>query len=363
MKRSWFSVSRILFLALVVLPVTVIALYEYLLATNRYESKAALYITEESAQSSPLDLSLLGITNPGSSRDILVLKAFIESQSMLGKFDKNLGLREHFSNPSIDFWSRLASDASREEYHEYYLDRVLAEFDDEAQLLTFSIQTFDAEYSRKILSFILKESQVFIDKLNENISRSQLKFFDNEVKKSEITLTRARKDLRDFQKKNNFLSTEVATTAIVGTISALEQQMAQKKSELNSRFGLLGTNSPTLRRLRAEIKAIHEQIQRENNRLASSKEGNLSDLDSKFRELTLLVEFQALRYKANLDALEKAKTEAARRLRFLTIVSEPTLADESLYPDRPYIIITSLIVALMVYFICSITMATIREHA
>jgi len=363
MKRLRFSSAKLLFLAFVVLPLVIVTLYEYILASDRYESTAALYITVEKAQSSPFDLTLLGITSAGSSRDILVLKAFIDSQSMLKKIDKSVGLRQHFSDPSIDFWSRLANDASREEYHEYYLNHISATFDDEAQLLILSVQSFDAKYSQKVLDLIIRESQIFIDRLNENITKSQLSFFDTAVKESEIALTKERRKLRTFQKENNFLSTEVATTSIVGTISALEQAMAQKKSELNSRFGLLGENSPTLRRLRAEIKALNEQIQREKNRLASGKDGSVSELDSIFRELTLLVEFKALRYKGNLDAREKAQTEAARRLRFLTIVSAPTLADESLYPDRPYIIMTTAILALMIYFIASIMLATIREHA
>ena len=363
MKRSWFSLSKFLFLILFIVPVAAVAIYEYVYASDRYESTASVYITEESTQSSPLDLTLLGITNAGSSRDILVLKAFVESQALLGKFDEHLGLREHFSDPKIDILSRLPKDASREEYFEYYLNRVTATYDDEAQLLKFSVQTFNREYSKKVLEFILKESQIFIDRLNSNVSSSQLKFFENEVKKSEELLAAEKKKLRSFQKENNFLSTEVATQAIIGTVSALEQQLAQRKSELNSRQGLLGSNSPTLRRLRAEIKALNEQITRANNRIASSKGGSLSELDAQFRDFTLLIEFKTLRYKANLDALAKAQVEAARRLRFLTIVSSPTTADESLYPDRLYIVITAAMIALLIYFIVSITAATIREHA
>ncbi len=363
MKQSSFSVSKLLFLVLFVVPIVGITIYEYIFATDRFESTASVYIIEEAAQNSPLDLSLLGITNTGSSRDILVLKAFIESQALLSKLDGKLALRKHFSNEKADFWSRLEGDASREEYLEYYLGRVSTEFDDEAQLLKFSVQTFNREYSRDVLKFILKESQIFIDRLNENVSSSQLKFFENEVKESEIVLAEENKKLRAFQKKNNFLSTEVAAKAIVGTIAVLEQALAQKKSELASRRGLLSEDSPTLRRMRAEIGALNEQIKGANDRLAGGKRGSVSDLDAQFREITLLIEFKTLRYKANLDALAKARVEAARRLRFLTVVSPPTLADESLFPDRPYVIITAAMIALMIYFIASITLATIREHA
>jgi len=363
MKRSWFSLSSFLFLLLFVLPVSAVAVYQYFYATSRYESKASVYIIEESSQKSPLDLTLLGITNSGSSRDILVLKSYVESQALLSKFDNSLSLREHYTDPRADFLSRLDKNASREKYFQYYLRRVTTNYDDEAQLLEFSVQTFDREFSRKVLQFILKESQAFIDRLNSEVSSSQLAFFEDEVKKSENLLAVEKKKLRDFQKENNFLSTEVATQAIIGTIAALEQQLAQKKSDLNSRQAILGQNSPTLRRLRAEISALEEQINSANDRIASNKGGSLSELDAQFRDFTLLIEFKTLRYKANLDALAKAQVDAARRLRFLTIVSKPTLADESLFPNRPYIIVTTAMIALVIYFITSITLATIREHA
>ena len=363
MKKSWFSVSKVLFLILFIIPVTLVAVYEYVYSTNRYESTAIVYITEESTQASPLDLTLLGITNTGSSRDILVLKSFIESHALLKKFDTQLGLRKHFSNPDIDVISRLPEDASDEEYYDYYLNRVSAEYDDEAQLLSFSVRTFKPEYSQKLLGFILQESQVFIDRLNSNVSDSQLAFFNEEVKRSEIALGKEKAKLRAFQKKNKFLSTEVASQAIISTISALEQALAQKKSELNSRTSQLGANSPTLRRLRAEITAVQNQIRAQNDRLASGKDGSLSELDAKFRDFTLLIEFKTLRYKANLDALANAQVEAARRLRFLTIVSPPTLADESLFPNRPAIVITAAMIALMIYFVLSVLVAVIREHA
>src|SRR5690606_13020964 len=76
------SLPRLFFLAVFVVPTAAVFLYEYLVASDRYESTAAVYITEERAQNSLLDLSLLGITNSGSARDILVLKAFIESRAM-----------------------------------------------------------------------------------------------------------------------------------------------------------------------------------------------------------------------------------------------------------------------------------------
>ncbi len=357
------SLPKMLFIGLFVLPVALLTLYEYLIATDRFESTASVYITEEQSQNSLLDLSLLGITNSGSARDIHVLKAFIESQDMLDLLDRELELRKHFSDTTADFFSRMARDASKEDSLEYYLDRVQLTFEDDAQLLKFSVQSFDREYSRKILESILKHSQIFIDQLNEEISTSQLDFFTKAVKQSEDDLLAENRALRDFQNKHGILSTEIATKTIVGTIASLEEKLATKQAEMNSRIGELDKRSVAIRRLQSEIDAINIQIKLENDRLASDEITSLSEIDSKFRDINLRIEYKTLRLKANLDAFEKAQIEAARRLRFLTVVSAPTLADESRYPDRPYIVITGSMIALMIYFIVSITIAMVREHA
>jgi capsule polysaccharide export protein KpsE/RkpR len=44
-------------------------------------------------------------------------------------------------------------------------------------------------------------------------------------------------------------------------------------------------------------------------------------------------------------------------------VTTATIADESLYPNRPYVIGTAAMVLIMVFFIVSLLVAIIREHS
>jgi capsular polysaccharide transport system permease protein len=61
--------------------------------------------------------------------------------------------------------------------------------------------------------------------------------------------------------------------------------------------------------------------------------------------------------------LEAAKVEAVQRLKYLVVVTQPSLADSSLYPAREYNIVTAAILLLMVYFVVSLMIAVVREHA
>ena len=355
------SKEQLLVLSIILLPIVILGLYTYLILTDRYESHASIYITEEQQKSSPLDLEMFGAKNLGS-RDILVLKTFIDSQVMMKQLDKDLNLLDHFASDHADFFSRLPSNAPIEEAYDHYLSRIITRFDDEAQLLEISVQTFDKDFSKQVLDRIMLHSQTFVDELNDKVQTSSLLFYEQAVKDSEAGMIEVRKKLTDFQRKNAIFSTEMASKSIAGTISGLEANLAKKQAELRSRVNVLNETAPTVLRIRAEIAGLREQIVKETARLASGDAGSLSQLDSTFKEIELEIESKAARYQSNLQAYEKARQDAARQFRFLTIVSAPTIAESSLFPDRIYIMVTGSIIVIALYFMVSISLSVVREH-
>jgi len=357
------SANKVLFVILFFIPLAALAVYEIYYASDRYESTAAIFITEEQSNQSPLDLSLLGFTSVVSSRDSFVIREFAGSLDMMLLLDNELGLKNHYSDPQYDYFSRLETDATQEEFRDHYENRVKIEFDDETQLLHFSVQSYDRKLSQNILELILDQSQKFIDQLNEEITSSQQKFFDKEIKLSEENLIQEKRRLLDFQKRNNILTTEGFSETILATIGSLEQILAQKQSELNARLKVLNKNAPQLQNLKREVEALQNQIQQERKRLAGQDVGSMSELDSEFRDIKLQLEFKTAIYTANLNALETARLEAARRLKFLTVVSYPSVAEESEYPDRVYVIVTGGIIFLVIYFVLSLIVSIIREHS
>ena len=358
------SASRVLFLLIFCLPLATVGIYEAFISSDRYESTSAIIITEERQPTSDLDLSLIGLSGSSSDKDALVLKKFIEGRGMLAYLDKELDLRSHFQSTSIDFWSRLAEDASLEKFLEHFLGYLLVEYDVESKILSFSFQGFDRQFSQKLLKKTLERSQQFIDRLNKEVTREQLHFFDEEIVKSEKRLRNAKDRLVSFQRKNKLLTTQSESEMLIATIGALERVLATKRSELDARLRVLDASAPQLQTLQLEIKALESQIGKEKQRFAGTSTNiSLGELDAQFREIQLSLEFNTNTYKANLSALEQARLEAARRLKFLIVVTQPSLADESEYPARIYIIATWAIVLLLVNFVVSLMVAIIREHA
>ena len=362
-SRRFLSTNYFLFLIVFVLPLLLFSAYLLFIASDRYESLASATITEEKPATASIDLTMLGVTNAASDKDSLILKEFIESKDMLVFLDQRLRIKEHVTDPSIDFYSRLDPDATLEEFHEYYLWLVSVNYDTTSKLIRFGVQGFDGEFAHTLLKLIVERSQQFIDRINEQITREQLRFFDREIADSEARLKLAKEALIAFQRENRLMTTEGESATVMATIQTLEQGLAQKQSDLSARLQVLDRSAPQLQTLQLEITALESQIASAKERLAGASDTSISELDAQFREIQLNLEFVTNIYKSNLNALEQARLEAARRLKFLIVVSQPSVPERAEYPRRAYLMVTVGVVLMILFFVVSLTMAIIREHS
>lgn len=363
LRRRFLRTNAVLFIATFVLPLLAFLVYLMFIASDRYESEASTTITEEKTAASTIDLSVLGVTNAAADKDSLILKEFVESKDMLVFLDERMRIREHVTQPSIDFYSRLDPDATLEEFHDYYLWMVSVEYDITSKLIRFGVQGFDEQFAHDLLKLIVERSQQFIDNINEQITREQLRFFDREIAESEDRLKLAKEALIAFQRENRLMTTEAEGATVMATIQTLEQGLAQKESDLNARLQVLDKSAPQLQTLQMDIKALESQIVSAKDRLAGASATSISELDSQFREIQLNLEFVTNIYKSNLNALEQARLEAARRLKFLIVVAQPSIPERAEYPQRAYLLATAGVVLMVMFFIISLTLAIIREHS
>jgi capsular polysaccharide transport system permease protein len=362
-RRRFLRSNSILFLLAFVLPLAAFGAYLLFVASDRYESLASATITEEKTASQSIDLSMLGVTNSAADKDSLILKEFIESKDMMIFLEERLRIREHVTQPSIDFYSRLSPDATMEEFHAYYQWLVTVEYDPMSKLIRFSVQGFDRAFAHTLLNLIIERSQQFIDRINDQITREQLRFFDQEIADSEVRLKQAKEELIAFQRQFRLISTEGESQTVMATIQTLEQELAQKQADLSARLQVLDRSAPQLQTVQMDIVALENQIASAKERLAGASDTSISELDSKFREIQLNLEFVTNIYKSNLNALEQARLEAARRLKFLIVVAQPSVPEMAEYPRRVYLITTVAVVLMIMFFVVSLIMAIIREHS
>ncbi|HEY8431699.1 MAG TPA: hypothetical protein VIL20_25140, partial [Sandaracinaceae bacterium] len=107
------------------LPTLLAAVYYGLLVQPQYESVTSFTIQSADGAGPGNALQLLVASVPGTAgRDVMLVREYIESRDMLALLIRDHGWVEHYADPNVDWFSRLAADAPFEDRYEYYLDHI-----------------------------------------------------------------------------------------------------------------------------------------------------------------------------------------------------------------------------------------------
>src|SRR5262245_57107217 len=158
------------------------SVYWSLLAARRYVSEA--HIVVESLQAPaltlPTDVSAL-LSGATPSKDILLLRDYLQSVDMLAKLDAKLDLRAHYSS-SYDVFSRLLyRGVPLEWFVRHYRSRVSVEYDDYSGVLVIQAQAYTPAMAHAIGALMVEEGERFMNELAHRLAREQMAFAEREV--------------------------------------------------------------------------------------------------------------------------------------------------------------------------------------
>ncbi|ACL72390.1 chain length determinant protein [Thioalkalivibrio sulfidiphilus HL-EbGr7] len=337
------------------------SVYWAFLATHRYVSQANVVL--QSAQIATPNVGIAAILSGAGSNELLILRDHLQSVDMLRRLDEALDLRNHYSQRNIDRLSRLGgSDVPMEDFHRYYLRRVSVDLDEYAQVLRVKAGAYDPEIARAIVVLLLQEGELHMNRMAQRLAAEQVKFIEAQVDELSVRLARARDALLAYQNEMGLVSPTATVESISAVIANLEGELAR----LNARRTALGASqserSPEMVSLRNEIEAVRNQISIERARLAAQSGDTLNRLSAEYETLNLQVEFARDMYANALAALENTRVEAARSLKQISVLQEPTHPEYPTEPRRLYNITVFTILALLAGLIAHLLAAIVRDH-
>jgi len=338
-------------------------LYWGVIATDRYVSKA--HVVLQTADISPQGLdfgSMLSGASATNRGDLLYLRDYLLSVDVLRLLDQKLNLRKHFSNPDIDFFSRMDADLPIEYFHDYYLKRVSVELDSYSNVLVIKASAFDPQTAQKIVALLIKYGEIHMNKMGQRLAAEQVKFIENQVNELSQRLENAQNKVLSYQDKHGLMSPTKTAESVMGIIAELNAQLAnlQAKKRVLSRFQ--SANSPEIIKLKSQISALQKQIQKENNKLTTTDGISLNKVTAGYQALLLKEEFAQKMYSNALASLEATRVEAARKLKQVSVLQAPTNPEYPIEPDRIYNITVTIILLTLISIILSLFMTIIRDH-
>ncbi|AXF60718.1 sugar transporter [Leclercia sp. W6] len=361
-KRSWKQSLKLGSFLWVVVCFAIAVLYFGVVASDRYVSRAQLVIKQaDQIKMLPDTLSMLGLGG-SNNEDVLLIQDYLNSPDLIAKLDKELGLKAHYQSHKVDYFSRLSDDVSREAFIEYYRSHLTLHFDDISGVLTVEFQAFDPDYGQRVVSLMLKESDRFINRLGHQVALEQLSFVEKEVDRAYQRVQTEKAKVLDFQNSHHLLSPETTSTARQGLVSQIEGELAQQQAQLKQLQSYMKETAPAVISVQARVNALSGQLEQEKARLTGVDKDAMNEVTARYMDLQTQATLAADLYKSGLISLEQARVEAYRKLKFLLVVSQPTLAEEAEYPRRLYNLTTIGVLLCLLYGLIVMGLATLREH-
>ena len=352
------------FIYFICLPLLIVSIYLFFLASNLYQTNSQFIIKQNSSENGSTIFDLGFFTNAVSTshEDALLLKEFIHSQDLLQILDNKVGLRDHYSSPKRDLIRRLSRSATKEDFLEYYRKMVSVNIKPESNIVSLSILSFDPAMTLKVINLILSHSESFINRISKRLADEQVKFVRQEVDRTEDNLRKVKENLLKFQNRRTLVNPESDIKSKVDIIAEMQADIIQKKATLKELKGFLRDDAFQISSLQNQVKALESQVQEEMKQLAGSAKASLNQVMVEFQNLSTDVEFAENAYKSAYTSLQTAQVDAARKLKHMVIISSYGEPDDPAYPRRFYSLSTSLVVLLLIYGIGKLIISTINDH-
>ena len=295
------------------------------------------------------------------SPDSFVVTDYINSPQAIADVEREVDLRAMFSKPAIDFWSRLPSSPTTEEMNGYWTRMVAAHFDLISGNISVSVRTFTPQDSLKLAQALVVASDEMFRKLNAKAQQDFVRIADENVDRAQQQLAKARQALFVFQEEGGQVDPGKTALAGASIVDDLRKQLAALQTQYGS-IRAAAPKSPVLATLSSQIAALEDQIKREDGSGSSKVKSVTAETLAEYQSLDLERQFADKQYAEALALRNQAYLTAQNQLSYLALFAAPTLAQASLYPNRPRSIAAVVLAAAAAWFVGMLVVYALRDH-
>ncbi|WP_422012266.1 hypothetical protein [Reyranella sp.] len=355
----------------VLLPAVLAAIYYFGFASPQYvvEFRFAVRDTNGTVSTSAATsgiIASLGVSSASNSNENYMVTEYMTSLQAVHDLQKRINLRQIYSRPFIDFWSRLDVSRSTEAFAKYWKDNVVkATYDTVTGISTGTVHAFTAEDSVLVATTLLSSADEMINDVAQRPLREAVRFSEAEVKRAEDRLRQIRDDLAKYREKEGLIdpmnNVVLSNATLAGTVRGLLTQLQTDKAALGKQG--LGPNAPPVRSLDMRIKATEEQLKAIEAQVSSQPTGTgISPLVARYEALDLERQFAQSMLTSTMQSLEQARANAVTKRLYITPFIQPALPQTSTYPNRFVATLTVTIACLFLWTIALLVSRSIKEH-
>jgi capsular polysaccharide transport system permease protein len=350
----------------VFLPAFLTAFYFFAVATPLYATKTEFVIQQ--SQNPGASAGGLGGLLQGSplatSQDSIAVQGYLQSRDAMLRLDKDIGFRSHFADPKIDPIQRLDPDATLEAAYKAFQRNVMISYDPTEGIIKMEVIAADPQVSAEFSRALIGYAEEQVDHLTQRLREDQMKGARESFTRAEADFIASNRRVVELQEKFRVLSSEVEVSLIATQIGQLETQLSTDRLSLQQMESNARPNAARMDPVKRRIAALEAEIATLRSKLTVGDPGgsSLAQVQSELMAAQADVQTRQLLLAQSLQAMENARTEANRQVRYLSVSVNPVAPDEATYPRAFENSLVALLVFAGIYLMISMTAAILREQ-
>lgn len=360
-RRNWP------FLAIVILPSVLVALYMYGFASDQYIAEARFVVRQAQKQDSKSGLGLtevlgMSVDVGGSRADAMSVNEYLRSDNAAQALARSIHLVRLFGRPEVDLISRLRKvQPAPEELGRYYRRQVDIDYNLDTGISSIKVAAFTPADAKLVADQLLALGEEQVNQLNERSMRDALRLSRAQMDEAEQAVTEAQEAVTAYRQQDGDIDPMSSATAQIGLVSGLTSSLAEARARLSAMGGIISKNSPQYVALAAQVRSLEAQVAQQESKLTRGGDNIASGLGP-YQQLVARQEFAFKRYDAAASAYEVARQNAIKQQLYVVRVVDPMLPGKPLGPERGRITLTVFFSLLIAFGIGWLIRAGIREH-
>ena len=345
----------------VALPGILAGIYYTKIATPLFATTAEFFIIKNDGGTSA---GLLSGTQFATNQDAIAVQNFLLSKEAMLRLDDDVGFRNHFSEPDLDFLTRLDPDSSIETAHRLYLKMVRIAFDPSEGVLNMEIRAADAETATRYAQALIDYAEARVDQLSKRKRDAALRDAQQELATATDARRSAQLHLIALQQNNALIDPKGRIASLRGQINSVEVQLQDKRLRLASQQSNFRAPNARIESTLREIEQLEFLLENLTAEMtAATRNGqSLAAIATEMEIAQFDLSTRDMMLQAAMDRLSSARRDAAAQARYLSVSVSPVDAQDPAYPRIYHDTALAFLIAAGVYLMMSLTVSILREQ-
>jgi capsular polysaccharide transport system permease protein len=354
------------FIALVLLPIIVVAVYLFTIAADQYVSEFRFSLSSiDPPRIDPLSLLTGNASHSPASLESQIVVQYITSRAIVDQLDASLDLRHMFSPPDADWWARLPRPTSVETLVLYWRGQADPFYDPANGTVVVRVRAFTPAEALRLAQAIVAASEQLVNDLSARARHDTVRNAETEVTQAETRLKAVLADIRAFRDREGLIDPG-KTAEATGTLAArLRDELVRSNTELTTLKNYMRDDAPAVKVVKARIRSLEAQqrvVARDLTDPDRSRTDTLSRQLGSYEQLESERRFAETAYQHALHGLDQARANADRQQVYIASFVPPSLPEEALYPRRWRSLGVVALIAFALWAIGGLAVQSIRDH-